>query len=239
MDRFTDTAWADTATIRRAIDEHPFLLGLRDGTLAEATFLGYLAQDAHYLLGYARALAMCAAQASHPDDLSFWARSAHDAIEVERTLHAGRVLDLDAAPPSPAGTAYVTFLLGAAARGSYPVLAAALLPCFWIYQDTGQRLMDGLDLSGHPYADWIQTYGDPDFAAATARAKDIVDRCASNSSASVVADMHAAFATAARYEWMFWDAAWRGETWPAFGDAKGRATSTATTNEAIEADSHG
>jgi thiaminase/transcriptional activator TenA len=26
--------------------------------------------------------------------------------------------------------------------------------------------------------------------------------------------MHQAFATASRYEWMFWDAAWRQETWP-------------------------
>jgi thiaminase len=26
--------------------------------------------------------------------------------------------------------------------------------------------------------------------------------------------MHQAFAAASRYEWMFWDAAWRQETWP-------------------------
>jgi len=26
--------------------------------------------------------------------------------------------------------------------------------------------------------------------------------------------MHEAFATCTRYEWMFWDAAWRMEDWP-------------------------
>jgi thiaminase/transcriptional activator TenA len=30
----------------------------------------------------------------------------------------------------------------------------------------------------------------------------------------MVEHMHQAFATASRYEWMFWDAAWRQETWP-------------------------
>ena len=237
--RFTAVAWARAADVREAIDTHPFLRGLRDGTLPSATFLGYLAQDAHYLLGYARALAMCAAQATDTDDISFWGSAAHDAIEVERTLHEGRILDLDAVEPSPTGIAYVNFLLSTAVRGDYPVLAAALLPCFWIYEDVGRRLKDGVELSGHPYADWISTYGDPDFALASARVRQIVDTCAENSSPSVVSAMHNAFVTAARYEWMFWDAAWRSETWPVFGAANGRANSTATTNEAIEADSHG
>jgi len=34
------------------------------------------------------------------------------------------------------------------------------------------------DLTGHPYADWISTYGDPAFAASTEQAKQILDRTA-------------------------------------------------------------
>lgn len=239
MKSFTETAWSRTTDIRDAIDRHPFLDGLRDGTLESSLFVGYLAQDAHYLLGYARALASCAVQATETDDISFWSSAARDAIVVERTLHEGRVLDLDAVVPSPTCAAYVSFLLSTAARGAYPVLAASLLPCFWIYDDVGRRLKDSIDLTGHPYADWIQTYGNADFAEATERVKLIVDACAASSSPQVVAQMHTAFAMAARYEWMFFDAAWRCEGWPAFGDANGRAIRTATPNDAIEADSHG
>lgn len=235
---FSHMAWAATTQIRAAIDTHPFLKCLRDGSLPVSTFRDYLTQDAHYLLAYSRALAMCAAQATHTDEISFWASSARDAIIVERTLHEGRVLDLDAAPPSPTCTAYTSFLLSTAVRGSYPVLAAALLPCFWIYEDVGRRLKDSVDLPGHPYADWISTYGDPQFALAVERVKQIVDQLASTSAEAVRAEMHGAFLMAARYEWMFWDSAWRSETWPAFGPANGTATPAATTNEAIDADNH-
>jgi thiaminase/transcriptional activator TenA len=236
---FGDLAWSSTAEVRAAIDTHPFLLGLRDGTLPRATFVGYLVQDAHYLVGYARALAACAAQATEIDDISFWAWSAHDAIVVERSLHEAQLADVPTVEASPTCTAYLSFLGATAGRGCYPVLAAALLPCFWIYQDVGLRLTEDLAPSGHPYQEWIATYGDPLFTAATERARNIVDKVAEDVSPDVRDGMNTAFATACRYEWMFFDAAWRGETWPAFGPTNGRATTTATTNDAIEADSHG
>ena len=46
----------------------------------------------------------------------------------------------------------------------------------------------------------------------TARA--ITDELAEAADAATVARMHEAFATASRYEWMFWDAAHRLERWP-------------------------
>ena len=236
---FTAEAWSATSDIRVAIDDHPFLRELRDGTLAEGRFTTYLTQDAHYLIGYARALSLCAAQASTPADIAFWAANARDAIVVERSLHEVRVGGLSAVEPSPTCRAYLSFLLATAGEGSYPVLAAALLPCFWIYEDVGRRLKNSVELAGHPYADWIDTYGDPAFAAATEQVKVIVEGLAERAGDEVRQRMHAAFAAAARYEWMFWDAAWRGESWPVFNAANGSATSTATTNDAMDADSHG
>lgn len=226
---FGQQAWNATADVRKAIDTHPFLVGLFDGTLPRATFVGYLTQDAHYLVGYARALATCGAQAGDIDHISFWASSAHDAIQVERSLHRGQVADLLAVEPSPTCTAYLSFLGATAGRGCYPVLAAALLPCFWIYQDVGSRLREGIAPSGHPYREWIATYGDPGFATATERVRTIVDELAEWSSPQVRAEMQTAFAAACRYEWMFFDAAWRGETWPLFGGSDGGAATTATT----------
>ncbi len=236
---FTAEAWFATSDIRGAIDDHPFLRELKAGTLAPATFDGYLAQDAHYLIGYAKALSLCAAQASTPEHIAFWSSNARDAIVVERSLHEVRVGGLPAVEPSPSCRAYLSFLLATAGEGSYPVLAAALLPCFWIYEDVGRRLKDSVELTGHTYADWISTYGDPDFAATTEQVRIIVDGLAAQTADDVRARMQDAFATAARYEWMFWDAAWRGETWPVFPAAKGNATSAATTNEAMDADSQG
>ncbi len=213
---FCDDAWAATAPIRAAIDGLPFLAGLQDGTLTRPSFVYYMAQDAHYLLEFARVLAMAAGQANDPNELLFWASRAHSAVLVERQLHAAYVADFAATPMSPTCTAYTSFLLSLTTAGCYPALAAGLLPCFWIYEDVGRRLKDQVhDLKAHPYGDWIATYGDPEFAAATQDAKTIVDRLAERSGRAMTQRMHHAFTTASRYEWMFWDAAWHRQPWPA------------------------
>jgi thiaminase/transcriptional activator TenA len=213
---FCDDAWVATAPVRRAIDELPFLTGLRDGTLPRPVFVYYMAQDAHYLLEFARVMAMAAGQAEDADELVFWAKSAQSAVLVERLLHASYVADFAAIPMSPTCTAYTSFLLSLTTAGCYPALAAGVLPCFWIYEDVGRRLKEQIpDLAVHPYGDWIATYGDPEFAASTEDAKAIVDGLAARSGQATTQRMQLAFATASHYERMFWEAAWRQEPWPA------------------------
>lgn len=212
---FSAVAWQRTATVREAIDALPLLRQLADATLPEETFTNYLAQDALYLADYGRVLAAAAAQARTTDEMAFWAQSARNVVEVERALHAAHVTDLTAAEPSPTTVAYTSYLLALAASGNYPALAAGILPCFWVYDDVGTRLKATAgDLSAHPYGDWIATYGDPDFTAATDTARDIVDRLAAQADPGTGARMHTAFYRATQYEWMFWDAAHRHETWP-------------------------
>ncbi|QQR99470.1 MAG: TenA family protein [Austwickia sp.] len=216
---FSSECWEAIAPVRAAIDAHPFLRGLEDGTLDRDLFVGYMAQDAIYLDAYARALAAAAAQAPTPDEVVFWATSAREAILVERELHAGHVADFAAAVASPTTTAYTNHLLGLAAGGCYEALAAGLLPCFWIYEDVGTRLKDRVTaarggLDGHAFGDWIGQYGDPAFAQTTREAVALVDRLAQAAREATRTRMRAAFVTASRYEWMFWDAAHRAETWP-------------------------
>ncbi len=211
---FTTDAWAAIAPLRAAIDALPLLNQLRDGTLPREAFVEYLTQDALYLDSYARALALAASQARDGDEISLWAFSAHQSIVVEKALHAGFGVD-PGAEPSAVCLAYTSYLSALATRGSYPVLVAGVLPCFWIYADVGDRLLAGVgDLGGHPYQAWISTYADPDFAEATRRVKELADSVAEQADAATLARMHEAFATAARYEWMFWDAPMRAERWP-------------------------
>ncbi|TYD00609.1 thiaminase II [Arthrobacter echini] len=212
---FSAVAWHRTAGVREAIDALPFLRQLADATLPEEIFSHYLAQDALYLAEYGRVLAAAAAQAQSSQEMVFWARSTREVIDVERQLHANHIGDLAVVEPSPTTVAYTSYLLSLAASGSYPVLAAGLLPCFWIYDDIGSRLRAVAgDLGTHPYGDWIGAYDDPDFTAATDTARTIVDHLAGLADPSTVTRMHAAFHRATQYEWMFWDAAYRQETWP-------------------------
>ncbi len=215
MATFTSAAWHAIEPVRDAIDGLPFVTGLRDGSLSRERFVYYMAQDAHYLGAYSRALAACAAQARDADEITFWSAGAQRAITVERVLHASYVGDVTRIEPSPTCTAYTSYLLALAGAGSYPTLVAGVLPCFWIYQDVGRRLHANVGGDGaHPYADWVATYGDAAFAAVTEQAKQLTDRLAQDSGPGTLRTMHRAFGAAARYEWMFWDAAWRLESWP-------------------------
>lgn len=217
---FTTQAWERIAPIRSAIDELPLLTRMEDGSLDREVFEYYLAQDAHYLAGYGRALALAGAQATDPDELIAWTDSSRGAVVVERELHGAHVEDFMAMDRSPTCTAYTSFLQALGTEGCYPVLIAGLLPCFWIYEDVGTRMLarlqesHGEDLAGHPFGDWISTYGDEDFAAGSARAREIVDRQAELAGDQVRERMMEAFVTSSRYEWMFWDAPMRLETWP-------------------------
>ncbi len=212
---FTGDAWASIRGIRAAIDAHPFLTSLHDGTLSRRLFVGYLAQDAHYLLRYSHVLTRCADQAPDTGDRDFWSAAARSAVAVEQALHGKHLAGAPAVEPSPTCLGYTSFLQATAAASGYAVLVAAVLPCFWIYDDVGQRFAtQTTHLSDHPYGDWIGTYGDPAFTVATDEAKRIVDRQAHEVTPAVREQMLTAFVTASRYEWMFWDAAWRDERWP-------------------------
>ncbi|UKF29198.1 bifunctional hydroxymethylpyrimidine kinase/phosphomethylpyrimidine kinase [Clavibacter nebraskensis] len=176
--------WAGSADLRREIDDLPFVRRLGDGTLPEAWFSHYLAQDAIYLRAYSRVLARASQLAPTPDAQVVWARGAADAIAAESALHE-EWLSRHPAPAiaGPVTRAYVDHLLAHAATSDYAVLVAALLPCFTIYADVGTRLRAARSAAAatgdaHPYAAWLATYADPAFAAATRRACALVDEAA-------------------------------------------------------------
>ncbi|MEU2347639.1 TenA family transcriptional regulator [Modestobacter sp. NPDC049651] len=216
---FTEEAWTATAGLRAAIEELAFLTELGEGTLAPAAFRHYLEQDALYLAGYAQALALLAARAPDPDAAAFWAESAAVTRTVELALHADLLGSPLLAPASeellhsPSCLGYVSYLVAAAATAPYAVAAAAVLPCYWVYADTGVRLAaTARSAPDHPYARWVATYDDPAFQESARRARALVDAAAERSPADVPA-MHRAFATATRYELEFWRSAHEQETW--------------------------
>ena len=217
---FAEDVWAEARPILRAIEAHPLVRELGEGKLSRERFQHYMVQDAVYLRGFARALASGAVKAPDAERILEFSRAAEVAIVVERALHAGFLtqfgVDLAqaaAAEASPTCAAYVDHLITAAAVGSFGDLAAAVLPCFWIYQDVGARIKAGA-AAGNPYQAWIDTYAGEEFEAATRRMIAVVDAEAAAAGPAQRSTMRDRFLRSCRYEWMFWDAAWRLEAWP-------------------------
>ena len=143
---FSRAAWSRNARAYETIRTMPFNADLAAGTLSEARFKHYITQDAHYLIGFGRALTLAAAKAPSPERLIQFAKSAEGAIVVERALHGsfferyGITADVfNKTPLSPACHHYVSYLMATAYAEPYEVLLGALLPCFWIYAEVGHR----------------------------------------------------------------------------------------------------
>jgi thiaminase/transcriptional activator TenA len=214
-----DVLWADIEDIYAAILRHPFVTGLTDGTLPREAFRHYVVQDAHYLHGYARALALCGAKATLPGDTVMFAAHSGGAVAAEQGLHAGLLADLGptagqaAAPVAPTTRAYLSYLFATAYGGSFAEAVAAVLPCYWIYARVGAELLT----RGSPdplYARWIAMYGGEEFQAVVDAVLELTDRLGAAASPAEWALMREHVVVTSRYEWMFWDAGWRRETWP-------------------------
>jgi thiaminase (transcriptional activator TenA) len=216
----TGQLWSSITDIYTRILAHPFLQGLRDGSLPRDAFRFYVVQDAHYLREYARTLSLAAARAPAEEDVLMFARHAAGAIEVERSLHEGFFRDFGltepevaATPMAPTNVAYCSYLLATAHGGSFAECLGAVLPCYWIYLEVGKELL----ASGSPdalYARWIETYGGEEFAAIVQAVLDLTDRVGGELGPAERARMAAHFVATSRYEWMFWDMGWRQEAWP-------------------------
>ncbi|TPG48224.1 TenA family protein [Sphingomonas glacialis] len=217
---FCDAIWKDVAPLRRSILEQPFLAELADGSLPPASFRHYILQDSLYLAEYARVLAIAAARAPSADGRLEFSDGAKVAVQVEEILHQTFFKQFDITPamvamsePSPACLGYTGYLASLAATRSYEELIAGILPCFWVYWEVGCAIKS-IARSPNPYEAWINTYADPGFGEATRRVRTLVDDAASLSTKPARAAMAKAFRTAARYEWMFWDSAYRQLDWP-------------------------
>lgn len=199
--------WSDVRAIRAEIDDLPFVRHLGEGTLGREPFVWYLAQDAIYLREFARMLAAASRLAPTPQEQAFWAAGAQGAIVTELALHESWIPDgaMFAAEPARQTTAYLDHLAAAGAGGDYPVLVAALLPCFWIYQDVGDRLRPRSH-PGHPYRSWLDTYADEEFAVSTRRAIEVVTRAASAADEVTRGRMHVAFVRSVEHEREFFAA---------------------------------
>ncbi|MGH8732253.1 MAG: thiaminase II [Burkholderiales bacterium] len=217
---FSRAAWEQNADTYDVIRTMPFNAELAAGTLSEARFKHYITQDAHYLIGFGRALTLAAAKAPSPERLIQFAKSAEGAIVVERALHGsfferyGISADVfNTTPLSPACHHYVSYLMATAYAEPYEVLLGALLPCFWIYAEVGTDIHSRA-AAANPYQAWIDTYAGEEFHAAVRAVIAAADEAADGASPQLRERMHDAFRRATQLEWVFWDSAYRLEAWP-------------------------
>jgi thiaminase (transcriptional activator TenA) len=177
-------------------------------------------QDALYLREYARALSLAGVRSPDESALVMFNEHSAGAIAVERSLHESFLKGLGIIQDeahrtalAPTTLAYTSYLLKTATLGDYPEVSGAVLPCYWIYREVGKALLE----RGSPnplYQRWIDTYGGEEFGALVEAVLNLTDEVCENLNPAQKSRVTEAFTITSRYEWMFWDAAWRLEEWP-------------------------
>ena len=216
MDSFSEQLRAEAAPIWDRIFAQPFLREIKDGTLPIEKFHYYLGQDYLYLEGFARTVAMALAKA--PDSRTLEKLARRVLTPIERPLHhklvaeAGLTMeDVRSVERSPTNTAYVNHMLTTASLYGLGPTAAALLPCPWTYH----LLREALGQSEHPlYGQWTGFYVSGALQESVDAWRGFLDTAAENATAEELEVMRQAFLTSSRYEYMFWDMAYRQERWP-------------------------
>lgn len=216
---FSQQLWQDNLALFEHTIQHPFNQGLAHGTLNPKVFQHYIVQDAHYLLAYGRALSIAAAKAFEADDIIQFSEGAKVAIIVERGLHKNFMQqfgitenEFKTTPLSLACHHYTSFLTSTAWSESYPVVLAALLPCFWVYAEVGKAIVKNVT-TDNPYQAWIDTYSGDEFNQAVQHIISTVDQVAAQSDDLTQEKMKAAYRRGAELEWLFWDSAYHQQKW--------------------------
>lgn len=206
---WTAALWAAGGETWHQILDLPFVRALGDGTLDEDLFAFYLDQDALYLRDYSRALATLSARADIAEAQVHWAAGAHEAIAAESQLHEGWLANrARLGGPSPITMGYTNFLRVTAAGDDYVVGAAAILPCYWLYEEVG-AVLSSQNHADHPYAEWLSMYGGEEFAADVARSLAEVERAFEAASPAQRVRAARAYLSACVYEREFFDQAHR------------------------------
>ncbi|OYN75739.1 TenA family protein [Mycolicibacterium sphagni] len=194
--------WSENADLAADVLAHRFVRGMADATLPRERFAAYLAQDAFFLESFARAYALALARS--PDIATVLVLADLIAgIREELGLHASYAaswgIDMIDVQPLAATSAYTEFLLATAATQDVGVIYAAMTPCMRLYAWLGQSLDP--ERAG-PYAQWVQTYADPDFENIARLLEGLLDAQADGTPA-----VRGAYRRAMRLELAFFEAA--------------------------------
>ena len=208
--RFSEEAWTRIDPIYQEIKKHPFNVKLVDGTLSEDIFAYYSAQDAIYLTEFGKALVLLGAKLENRRQIKSVFKEALSCFNDEK--EAREKTAKAEVTASPATLLYTGFLLSTAAFKSREELAAAVLPCFWIYSRLTREIKPKVK-DKHPYADWVKLYSSDKYKKSVDGMIELVDKLASEVPAQQRSKMLEAFELASRMEWYFWDGAYKMERW--------------------------
>ncbi len=198
---------------------HPFVLEMGDGTLPTAKFRAYFLQDYVFVKDLVSMVAVGVSKAPDFRAAGMLNRFLEGILDPENDLFM-RAFDqlgateeeYSAAQALPTTQGFGDFMMRTALEGSFEDILTVLYVTEGTYLDWGTRLLEAGKKPNNPvYREWIELHGPAVLGELVARIREHLDGAHLTNGRDRTESI---FVTALRYEYLFWETAYRGESWP-------------------------
>ena len=200
--------------------EHPFVVGMAEGTLPLEKFRCYMLQDYAYLRDYIKIFAAILLKADDFGDIRFLCENMMAVIDETERVHVPYMKrlgiteeEIAAVVPHITNSSYTHYMICEAQSGSALAGLVALLNCSWTYayigEEMGRRYPNAVN---HPdYGQWFAGYDCEEYRQTNQGLIDMVDQLGQEISQKEADKLCQIFRQCSLYELKFWDMAYADE----------------------------
>ena len=217
MGNTTERLLEATKEIWARYNEHPFVLGIQNGTLEREKFRYYIIQDYLYLEDYAKSFAIGIAKAKSLETTRLFSSYINVLTGGEMDIHRGYMgkfavtqEELAATPRSLDNLSYTSYMLRVAYEEGEAEILTAILSCAYSYEVIAKKMVANNPLAAEHdfYGEWVKGYASERYAEENKILLDTLEKLTKNYTEEQVAHLADIFMTCSRYELAFWDMSW-------------------------------
>ncbi len=212
----TEQLLAASADIWAAYNEHPFVLGIQNGTLDKEKFRFYMIQDYLYLGEYAKTFAIGVAKATSLENAMLFSKYI-SVMNGELNVHSDYMSrlgvtqeDIDSAKRSLDNLSYTSYMLRVAYEEGEAEIIAAILACAYSYEVIAKKMVENNPAAVDDgfYGSWIRGYVSEEYSAENRVLIDKLESMTENYTPAQIEHLKDIFVACSRYEMAFWELSW-------------------------------
>lgn len=205
-----------TREIWKAYNEHPFVLGIQNGTLDKNKFRYYIIQDYLYLEDYAKTFAVGVAKAKSLQTANLFAKYI-SVMNGELDVHNGYLArlgvtqeEIDSTPRALDSLSYTSYMLRVAYEEGEAEILAAILSCAYSYEIIAKNIVRNNpdSINDEFYGDWIKGYTSEGYAEENIVLLNEINRLTQTYTEKQIQHLVDIFVACSRYELAFWELSW-------------------------------
>ena len=212
-----------TEDIWEGYHAHPFVQGIKTGTLDKEKFRQYIIQDYWYLMDYTKVFAVGVAKSKSVETMKLFAKYIQAILDGEVNVHNGYMgefgitqEELDHTPIAQDNRSYTAYMLSVAYKGGEAEVLTAIFSCAYSYEVIARKMVEENPAAPeHPfYGRWVRGYITERYTHNNVVLKEMLERLTKDYTEAQLQYLEEVFTACSRYEASFWDMAWE-ERYPA------------------------